>query len=124
MIANDLISRQAVFDTLKEVFREYNMEFRPGGSVRGFASAVPRAIADIPAIYTFKDTVPELRTIAEKRCVKYRDRLPDREEFMRVMKPAIRWLQENGCHHERVIIEYDGAELVGGEMAFSVEVPD
>lgn len=123
-MADDLISRQAVFDTLKEVFREYNMGFRPGESGRGFASAVPQAIADIPPVRTFVETIPELQTISERRCVKFREQLPDREEFMRVMKPAVKWLQENGCPHERVIIEYDGAELVGGEMAFSVEVLD
>jgi len=59
----------------------------------------------------------------EARCVKH-GKQPDMEEFKNVMKPAVDWLQKNGCPHDRVIIEYDGAELVSGEMAFSVEVPN
>ena len=46
------------------------------------------------------------------------------KEFEDVLKPAIEWLQKNGCPHDRIIIEYNGAELVSGEMAFSVKVPD
>ena len=45
-------------------------------------------------------------------------------EFVNTMKPVVEWLQKNGNPHYRIIIEYDGAEFVSGEMAFSVEVPD
>lgn len=47
-MSSDLISRQTVMATLADVFREYNMGFRPGETGRGFASAVPKAIMDIP----------------------------------------------------------------------------
>ncbi len=115
----DLISRQAVLATLKEVFREYNMGYRPGEEGRGFACAVPKAIMDIPSSYP-----AGMEVVSERQCVKHREHLPDKENFERVMKPAIAWLQEKGCPHEKVIIRYDGAELVGEEMGFSVEVPD
>ena len=46
------------------------------------------------------------------------------KEFEDVLKPAIEWLQKNGCPHDRIIIEYNGTELLSGEMAFSVKVPD
>jgi len=61
--------------------------------------------------------------IMEVRCIKH-GKQPDMEEFKSAMKPAVEWLQKNGCPHDRVIIEYDGAEFVSGEMAFSVEVPE
>lgn len=46
------------------------------------------------------------------------------KDFEKAMKPAVEWLQKNGCPHDRVIIELNGAEFVCGEMAFSVKVPD
>lgn len=46
------------------------------------------------------------------------------EEFMEVMKPAVEWFQKNCNPYQRIIIEMDGVELVSGEMAFHVEVPD
>ncbi len=120
---SDLIRRQDVLDVLKEVFQEYSMGFKPGEESRGFASAVPKAIQDIPAIYGQEESY-NFTEIVERRCVKPREQLPDMEEFKKIMGPAVSWLQKNGCPHERIIIEYDSAELVGGEMAFSVEVPD
>lgn len=56
-------------------------------------------------------------------CVKH-GKQPDREEFKRIAKPLVEWLQKNGCPHDRIIVEYSGAEFVSGEIAFSVEVPD
>lgn len=46
------------------------------------------------------------------------------QSFKSAAGPLVRWLQKNGCPHDRIIVEYDGAELVSGEMVFSVEVPD
>lgn len=46
------------------------------------------------------------------------------EEFEKALRPAVEWLHKNGCPHDRIIVEYDGVELVSGEMAFPVEVPD
>lgn len=48
----------------------------------------------------------------------------DFDGFKEAMKPAVEWLQKNGNPHQRIIIELDGVELLSGEMAFSVEVPD
>lgn len=48
----------------------------------------------------------------------------DLDEFREAVKPAVNWLQKNCSPHHKIIIEMNGAELVGGEMAFSVEVPD
>lgn len=56
-------------------------------------------------------------------CVKH-GKQPNREEFMRMARPLVEWLQKNGCPHDRIIVEYSGAEFVSGEIAFSVEVPD
>lgn len=47
--SEDLIRRQDVLDTLAAVFREYNIGFEPDVDRRGFASAVPRAIWEIPS---------------------------------------------------------------------------
>lgn len=47
--SEDLISRQDVLDILASVFREYNVGFEPDENRRGFASAVPRAIREIPS---------------------------------------------------------------------------
>lgn len=45
--SEDLIRRD-VLDMLAAVFREYNTGFRPDEFKRGFASAVPQAIWEIP----------------------------------------------------------------------------
>lgn len=45
-------------------------------------------------------------------------------EFEKAMRPAVEWFQKNCNPHQRIIIEMDGVELVSGEMAFSLEVPD
>jgi len=46
------------------------------------------------------------------------------EEFKKVTEPVVRWLQENGNPHQKIIIEQDGAEMASGEMAYHVDVPD
>ncbi len=61
--------------------------------------------------------------LMDMRCLEH-GKQPDLEEFKKVMQPAVEWMQKNCCPHDKVIIQYDGAELVSGEMAFSVEVPD
>lgn len=48
----------------------------------------------------------------------------DLKDFEKTVKPVVEWLQNHGCPHDRIIVEYDGAEFVSGEMAFPVEVPD
>lgn len=48
----------------------------------------------------------------------------DFDGFKEAMQPAVDWLQKNGNPHQRIIIELDGVELLIGEMAFSVKIPD
>lgn len=38
--------------------------------------------------------------------------------FQEAVKPAIKWLNENGNPHHKIIVEQDGAELVSGEIGF------
>lgn len=47
-----------------------------------------------------------------------------KEEFQKAVEPAIKWLQENGDPHKKIIITMDGVELVSGEIGFSVDIPD
>lgn len=56
-------------------------------------------------------------------CVKH-GKQPSIEEFKEVAKPLVEWLQKNGCPHDRIIVEYDGAEFLSGDIEFSVEVLD
>lgn len=46
------------------------------------------------------------------------------KDFEDAMRPAVEWFQNNCNTHQRIIIEMDGVELVSGEMAFPVDVPD
>ena len=46
------------------------------------------------------------------------------EEFEQAMKTAVEWFQKNCNPHQRIIIEMGGVELVSGDMAFPVEIPD
>lgn len=46
------------------------------------------------------------------------------EEFKEVTEPVVNWLQKNGDPHQKIIITLDSAELVSGEMGYSVEVLD
>ncbi len=48
----------------------------------------------------------------------------DLKDFEKTMRPAVEWLQKHGCPHDKVIIQYDGAELVSSEMSFPVQIPD
>lgn len=60
----------------------------------------------------------------EAVCIKHADKKPGMEEFKKVTQPVIEWLQNNGCPHDVILIKYDSAEMLSGEMAYSVEVPD
>lgn len=57
------------------------------------------------------------------KCIKHGNGL-NLTDFEAVAKPLVLWLQNHGCPHDTIIVKYDGAEFVCGEMAFSVEVPD
>lgn len=60
----------------------------------------------------------------EGTCVQHTAMLPDMEEFKKAMMPAIKFMHKHCDPHQTIIIQLDGAELVSGDMAFSVEVPD
>lgn len=46
------------------------------------------------------------------------------EEFKTLAKPLNEWLQKNYDPHCNIIISYDGAEVVRGELGISFEVQD
>lgn len=46
------------------------------------------------------------------------------KEFESAMETAVKWFQENCNPYQRIIIEFDCVELVGGEMSFPVVVKD
>lgn len=46
------------------------------------------------------------------------------ESFKKATEPAVAWFKENCNPHQRIIIEMDGAEVVSGEMAYPIEIPD
>lgn len=60
----------------------------------------------------------------ERVCVQHATTLPDQEEFKKATMPAIKFMHKNCNPHQTIIITIAGAELVSGEMAYSVEVPD
>lgn len=60
----------------------------------------------------------------DMKCIEHRKKQPDMEEFKRVMKPAVEWLQKNGCPHDSVIIKSGSAELVSMEIGFTVGILD
>ena len=46
------------------------------------------------------------------------------EEFQKLTKPLNDWLQKNGHPHQRIIISFDGAELVEGVLGVPFKVKD
>ena len=60
----------------------------------------------------------------EGTCVQHATTLPDTEEFKKATMPAIEFMHKYCNPHQTIIITIAGAELVSGEMAYSVEVPD
>ncbi len=60
----------------------------------------------------------------DMKCIQHSERDLDMDEFKKVSKPLIQWIQENCDPHSEVIVTYGGARLVSAEMGFTVEVPD
>ena len=58
----DLISRQEVIDVLEKTFEKYKMAWSPNKEEDrgGFASAIPKAINDIPAAYNVDKVIEQL----------------------------------------------------------------
>ena len=58
----DLISRQEVIDVLEKTFERYRMTWSPNKEedYGGFASAVPKAINDIPIAYDVSKVIEQL----------------------------------------------------------------
>lgn len=72
---DDLISRQEVIDVLEKTFERYRMAWSPNKEedYGGFASAVPKAINDIPTAYDVDKVVEEIQQRMEyvKGATKY-----------------------------------------------------
>ena len=46
------------------------------------------------------------------------------EEFVELSKPLNEWLQKNFSPHAQIVITYDGAEVLEGEMSTPFELLD
>lgn len=46
------------------------------------------------------------------------------QEFKELAKPLNEWLQKHYSPHSRIIIEYDNAEVVSGDMAVTFDLLD
>lgn len=60
----------------------------------------------------------------EYKCIEHGEPNFDMEEFKKATQPVIEFMQKHYCPHDSVIIDICHAELLCGEMAYSVEVPD
>ena len=58
------------------------------------------------------------------KCIKHGEKNFDMEEFKKATQPAIDFMQKHCCPHDSIIIDMGHAELMSGEMAYSVEIPD
>lgn len=59
-----------------------------------------------------------------ERCIEHGERKFDYEEFQKITKPVIEWIQKNCCPHDYILINYARAELLSGEMFCSAKIPD
>lgn len=59
----------------------------------------------------------------KSQCVKHGN-YPDKDEFEKITKPVVEWFQRSCNPHQQIVIQMDGAELLSGEMGYTVEVPD
>ena len=57
----------------------------------------------------------------ERICINRVGKTSDMEEFEKVTRPVIEWLQKNGYPHDYILIEYASAELLNGKMGYSVD---
>lgn len=60
----------------------------------------------------------------ECKCVKQAESNFPMEEFRKATQPAIDFMQRYCCPHDKIVIDTGSAELLNGEMAYTVEVPD
>lgn len=60
----------------------------------------------------------------EGKCVQHATTLPNMEEFKQATMPAIEFMHKHCNPYQTIIITIAGAQLVSGEMVYSVEVPD
>lgn len=99
-MSNDLISRSALIQSLR------------GNVLVDVTPHLEEAIEEQPVAYDV-DKGGNMRFSEQ-----------DRADFKEALKPAVEWLQMNGCPHDKIVVQQDGAEFVSGEIGFSVEVPD
>ena len=57
-------------------------------------------------------------------CIKHADNKPNMEEFEKITRPVIEWLNKNGCPHDLIRIDCVGAELLSLEIGYSLETTD
>ena len=48
----------------------------------------------------------------------------NKEEFERLARPLNEWLQKNGHPNMRIIISFDGAEVVEGKLGVPFKIKD
>ena len=46
------------------------------------------------------------------------------EEFRELIRPLVEYLRKNHNPHCKIIVEYDGAKLVKGELGVPFEIPE
>ena len=47
----------------------------------------------------------------------------DMNEFEELVKPLVKWLQENTNPHTHIIVNFDSAELVSGQIGIPFKYP-
>ena len=50
--------------------------------------------------------------------------IADIEELREICRPVIEYLHQQCCPHDRVIVDWNSAELVEGAVGIGYEVPD
>ncbi len=53
-----------------------------------------------------------------------KEKIEMENEFKELAKPLNEWLQKNFPPHSRIIIEYDNAEVVSGDIVVPFEIFD
>ena len=50
--------------------------------------------------------------------------IADVEKLREICRPVIEYLHQKGCPHDRVIVDWNSAELLEGTFGTGYEVPD
>lgn len=60
----------------------------------------------------------------DMRCVKFRNNIPDMDEFKTAAQPLLDWVNKNCNPHEIVVVKMGRVTLMCDEMGFTAEIPD